>query len=122
MDKLEKLTQEIFNECKKDGEPVTMAEARQMAEMEIKAKSVNLGAREKAPKSENAPKKVHTVKVSDEKKFVFKEILDLLTDNHSENVTVLTENKLIQVKFGGKIFKIDVVETRNKAKQPCFLT
>ena len=58
MDKLEKLTQEIFNECKKDGEPVTMAEARQMAEMEIKAKSVNLGARDKAPKSETIIQKM----------------------------------------------------------------
>lgn len=115
MDKLEKLTQEIFNECKKDGEPVTMAEARQMAEMEIKAKSVNLGAREKAPKSENAPKKVHTVKVSDEKKQIFQIISQILNENY-ENVTVLTENKLIQVKFGGKTFKIDVVEQRNKAK------
>lgn len=119
MDKLEKLTQEIFNECKKDGEPVTMTEARQMAEMEIKAKSINLGAREKAPKSENAPKKPHVVKVSDEKKELFNTILQNLTRTvgvEPENITILTENKLIQVKIGGKTFKIDVVEQRNKAK------
>ena len=119
MDKLEKLTQEIFNECKKDDEPVTMAEAKQMAEMEIKAKSVNLGAREKAPKSENAPKKPRTTKVSDEKKELFSTILQNLTRAvgvEKENIVVLTENKLIQVKIGDKTFKIDVVEQRNKAK------
>jgi hypothetical protein len=119
MDKLEKLTKEIFDECQKDGEPVTMEWARQMAEMEIKAKGVNLGAREKAPKSEDAPKKPRTTKVSDEKKELFNTILQNLTRAigvESENITVLTENKLIQVKIGDKTFKIDVVESRNKAK------
>lgn len=119
MDKLEKLTKEIFDECKKDGEPVTMEWARQMAEMEIKAKGVNLGAREKAPKSEDTPKKPRTVKVSDEKKELFNTILQNLTRAigvEEENITVLTENKLIQVKMGDKTFKIDVVECRNKAK------
>lgn len=35
---LEKLAAKIFKECEKEGEPVTMDEALEMAEMEINAK------------------------------------------------------------------------------------
>lgn len=34
---IEKLAEKIMTECEKDGEPVTMEEAMEMAEMEIKA-------------------------------------------------------------------------------------
>ena len=37
---LEKLALKIFKECEADGEPVTKAEAMEMAEMEIKAKGI----------------------------------------------------------------------------------
>lgn len=119
MDKLEQLTQKIFDECAKDGEPVTMDEARDMAKMELNSKNFDHAARESAPKAKNAPKKPHTVKVSDEKKELFNTILQNLTRTvgvESENITVLTENKLIQVRIGDKTFKIDVVECRNKTK------
>ena len=119
MDKLEHLTQKIFDECAKDEEPVTMDEARDMAQMELNSKNFDHAARENAPKAKNAPKKPHTVKVSDEKKELFSTILQNLTRAvgvESENITVLTENKLIQVQIGDKTFKIDVVESRNKAK------
>lgn len=39
MTAIEKLAEKIFNECEKEGEPVTKEEALEMAEMEIKAKS-----------------------------------------------------------------------------------
>ena len=40
MDK-EKLITKIIKECEQDGEPVTKEEAEEMAEIEIKAKSIN---------------------------------------------------------------------------------
>ena len=119
MDKLKKLTQKIFDECARDGEPVTMDEALDMAKMELNSKNFDHEARESAPKAKSAPKKPHTVKVSDEKKELFSTILQNLTRAvgvESENITVLTENKLIECIVNGKIFKIDVVECRNKAK------
>lgn len=60
--------------------------------------------------------KPRTVKISDEKQILFSDILVDLLDIYNENVTVLKENKLIEVKIGEKVFKIDVIETRNKAK------
>ena len=35
---LEKLAKQIFDECAKEGEPITMEEAQEMAQMEINAK------------------------------------------------------------------------------------
>lgn len=59
-------------------------------------------------KRASAPK---VVKVSDEKQTLFAEILENLKENF-ENVEVLKENKLIQVKINEKIFKIDLIEQR----------
>lgn len=47
---LEKLAKKIFDECQKDGEPVTMEEAREMAEMEIKAGNVKRYEKSDAPR------------------------------------------------------------------------
>lgn len=51
-------------------------------------------------------------KVSDEKKALFSEILSDLEDVYRNSVTVLNENKLIEVKINEKTFKIDVIEQR----------
>lgn len=55
-------------------------------------------------------------KVSDEKKELFSEILSDLEDVYKGNVTILNENKLISVKIGEKIFKIDIIEQRPSKK------
>lgn len=55
--------------------------------------------------------KPKTVKVSDEKQALFADILKNLQKNY-ENVEILKENKLIQVKMNGKTFKIDLIEQR----------
>lgn len=60
-----------------------------------------------------------TVKISDEKKAVFDTILENLDRCElidRENVSILKENKLIQVKIGEKVFKIDVIEQRPPKK------
>ena len=51
-------------------------------------------------------------KVSDEKKELFSNILSILTENYGENTTILNENKLIEIKIGEKVFKVDIIEQR----------
>lgn len=55
--------------------------------------------------------KERIVKVSDEKQLLFKDLLMGLRVNFPQ-AEILKENKLIQVKFGGKTFKIDLIEQR----------
>lgn len=65
--------------------------------------------------TENKAKKPKVVKVSDEKVKLFNEILESLY-KYNENVEILKENKLIQVKIGEKVFKIDLIEQRKSKK------
>jgi hypothetical protein len=66
-------------------------------------------------KSEKKQSKPRTVKISNEKQALFKDLHDFLTENH-QNVEILKENKLIQVKIGEKTFKIDLIEQRPPKK------
>lgn len=66
-------------------------------------------------KSEKKQSKPRTVKISNEKQALFKDLYDFLTENH-QNVEILKENKLIQVKIGEKTFKIDLIEQRPPKK------
>ncbi len=112
MDK-EKLINQIMKECEEDGEPVTREEAEEMAEMELKAKKDcknYVSADKTARKKSDKPR---TVKVSDEKIQLFNLLWEGLS-NYYENCEILTNNKLISVKINEKIFKIDIVETRQK--------
>lgn len=113
MTTIEKLAEKIYKECLKEGEPVTMEEALEMAEMEAKTKE---NRRYEGGERKNEEKKPRTVKISDEKKELFSEILTDLEDVFKNNVTILKENKLIQVKIGEKTFKIDIIEERPKKK------
>lgn len=114
MKDLNKLAEQIFKECEKDGEPISMEDALEMAKMEIGAKGMtNVG---KSVDNPDKPKKPKTVKISDEKKELFSEILSDLEDVYKQNVKVLKENKLIQVKMSEKIFKIDIIEQRPPKK------
>lgn len=64
-------------------------------------------------KKQSKPK---TVKVSDEKQALFSRIESFLKDYTTYNVETLKENKLIQVKIGEKVFKIDLIEQRQPKK------
>ena len=68
---------------------------------------------QKKPKKE---RKKPEKKVSDAKKELFNEILSDLQGIYKENVEILNENKLISVRIGEKLFKIDVIETRPPKK------
>ena len=90
-------------------------------ELNEKAKAVKIQHDAASTETRKKSEKPRTVKVSDEKKELFSTILqNLIRCNgvESENIKVLTENKLIEVKIGEKTFKVDVIECRNKKKQP----
>lgn len=114
MDKLEKLTAEIMAECEKEGEPISEEDAREMAQMELNARGLTHAGH--SVQDPDKPKKPKTVKISDEKKELFSEILSDLEDVYKGKVIVLKENKLICVKSGEKIFKIDIIEQRKPKK------
>ena len=117
MTNVEKLTNQIMKECEADGEPVTYEEAREMAEMEVKAKSQrSYTTTEKSMKKKSKPR---VTKVSDEKKAIFDNILqnlDRCEGVSRENIQILKENKLISVQIGDTIIKIDLIEQRKPKK------
>lgn len=89
-----------------------LAEDEELEELDSKAKTVKIDHGASADKPRKKSDKPRTVKVSDAKKDLFAGILADLTENYAENVRILKENKLIEVKIGEKTFKIDVIEQR----------
>lgn len=69
----------------------------------------------KASEGKKRQSKPRTVKISDEKQKLFAEIFSNLQYDYKD-VEILKENKLIQVKIGEKVFKIDIIEQRKPKK------
>ena len=92
-----------------------LEEDEEQIELDEKASKVRIDKDiiQKKPKKE---RKKPEKKVSDAKKELFNKILSDLQDVYKENVEVLNENKLISVRIGEKLFKIDVIETRPPKK------
>lgn len=92
-----------------------LEEDEEQMELDEKASKVRIDKDiiQKKPKKE---RKKPEKKVSDAKKELFSEILSDLEDVYKGNVEVLNENKLISVRIGEKLFKIDVIETRPPKK------
>lgn len=88
-------------------------EDEEQAELDEKAKKVKIN-KDIVLKKSKKERKPPTKKISDAKKELFNEILSDLEDVYKGNVEVLNENKLIQCIIDGKIFKIDIIETRQK--------
>lgn len=80
-------------------------------ELDKTAKKVRID-KDVCVKSPTKERKKPEIKVSDEKKELFDEILSDLEDVYKGNVKVLTKNKLIEVKINGITFKIDVIQQR----------
>ena len=91
----------------------------EQAELDEKASKVHIN-KDAVSESEPKQRKKPEIKVSEEKKWLFDSILQNLTRCNgvgNEDIKVLTENKLIEVRINDKIFKIDIIQTRNKKKQ-----
>ena len=97
---------EEIDDCP-EGATEETAEELDVKQKEIK---VNVGARSEK-KTERKPK---TIKVSDEKTQIFNDLLRFLTENY--DFSVLKDNKLIEISYNGKKFKLDLIETRQKKK------
>lgn len=97
---------EEIDDCP-EGATEETAEELDAKQKEIK---VNVGARSEK-KTERKPK---TIKVSDEKTQIFNDLLRFLTENY--DFLVLKDNKLIEISYNGKKFKLDLIETRQKKK------
>ena len=108
---LEKLAKQIFDECAKEGEPIPMEEAQEMAQMEINAKGINLGARAIEPKAEKE-KKQRIAQVSAEKQKIFEDIVNFLQKDY--DICIEKDNKLLKITENDKVLKLDLLETRQK--------
>jgi hypothetical protein len=84
--------------------------------LDEKAKNAGCMVDAREVTKEKKERKPVTKKVSDEKKQLFLDILESLQAIYGENVSILNNNKLIQVKIGEKSYKIDVIEQRPKKK------
>ena len=84
-------------------------------ELDKTAKKVKVDRQAREEKPEKKDKKSRTVVISDEKQALFAEILENLKE-YTEDVEVITNNKLIRVKIGEKTFDIDVIEKRKPKK------
>ena len=108
---LEKLAKQIFDECSKEGEPVTMEEAQEMAQMEINAKGIKVGARATEPKVE----KERVRKENPTKEMVIREIVALLP-KFAEDIEILNVGKLISFRIGEEKYEIDLKQKRKPRK------
>ena len=90
-------------------------ENEEQALLDEKAKKVKIQHGASADKEK--VRKERTVKVSDEKQELFHKIYSELLTYGNSNVAVLKENKLLSCTINGKIFKIDIIETRPSKKK-----
>lgn len=94
-------------------------EDEEQNELDEKAKKIKIQHDAIGAEPRKKSEKPRTVKVSDTKKELFASILqniDRCVGVERENVTVLKENKLIEVKIGEDIFKIDIIQQRKPKK------
>lgn len=82
-------------------------------ELNEKASKVKISRGAKADEPTEKTKKPRTVKISDEKQTLFNVLLERLAES-GYNAEVVKDNKLIQIAVGGKVFKLDLIETRKK--------
>ena len=89
----------------------------EQAELDAKAKKVKIDHGASAvDKTEKKEKKPRPKVASDEKKELFDEIFSNLADVYGQNAQIEKENKLIIVKIGEKVFKVDLIEQRKPKK------
>lgn len=92
------------DECPED---VTIEEVKEIAE-----KSKTIKVEHGIATEKKTEKKPRTVKISDEKTEIFEYLTDFLPKNY--DISVLKPNKLIEISYNGKKFKLDLIETREK--------
>lgn len=86
-------------------------ELEEVQELQEKASKIKIdhGASADKPKDK---KKEKIVKVSNEKTKIFEDLVDFLQKDY--DICIEKENKLLIIRENGKIFKLDLIETRQK--------
>ena len=113
MDK-EKIIARIMKECEADGEPVTRAEAEEMAEMEIKANDIKNYTQSDVEKK---PRKKREVKLDPTKVTFIHYLEEWLLTTSVENVTIVNEQKEVSFDIKGENYSLSLIKHRNKAKE-----
>lgn len=90
-------------------------ENEEQNELDTKASAVKIQHGASAEKVEKTPRKPRNVKISSEKEQIFADLLNFLSEKY--DISVLKDNKLIEIALGDKKFKLDLIETgKKKAK------
>jgi len=106
---LEKLAKKIMIECEKEGEPVTMDEALEMAEMEIKANGIK-----RYEKSDKPRKKSTKERKVDETKKRMLSAIKVLVDGMGADVTNVKTETEITFNFNDEEYSIKLIKHRKK--------
>lgn len=108
MKDFEKLVNSIIAECEKDGEPVTRAEAEEMAKMEIGAKDIKNYTQAEVEKKKGTRER----KVDEEKKTILTILKDAL---NRESITATMENEVrLHFQFCGNEYTVTLTKHRRK--------
>ena len=105
---LEKLAAKIFKECEKEGEPVTMDEALEMAKMEINAKG---HYEQNAAKVRKAAKRERKV---DKEKLRFLNAFRVYLEGVGAVVEMFKNEAQIDFTFGENSYTLKLVKHRQK--------
>lgn len=106
MTDIEKLAKQIMVECEKEGEPVTIEEATEMAEMELKSKVNAKHYEQSKPKKSTTKER----KVDEPKKYLFSVIaksLEGIVDSPS-----LKNEVEYSFEFGGEMYTLKLTKHR----------
>ena len=105
----EKLIEQIMRECEKEGEPVTRAEAEEMAEMEIKAGGLKRYEKSDKPRKPSSRER----KVDPTKKRILADCRVLLQGLGADVIGVKTETEITFI-FEGEEYSLKLVKHRPK--------
>ena len=108
----EKIIQRILKECAADGEPVSRAEAEEMADMEIKAET---NGTTKIVGKQDKPRKPSTRerKVDETKKSLLSYVRTAL-ENLGISITDVKTETEINFQYGGECFTLKLIKHRPK--------
>ena len=113
MDK-EKIIARIMKECEADGEPVTRAEAEEMAEMEIKANGIKSYTQSDVEKK---PRKKREVKKDPIKINFIKNLEEWLTNTSVSDIIIKNEQREISFAINNETYSLVLTKHRPPKKE-----
>lgn len=105
----EQLIRQIMKECEKEGEPVTVEEATEMAEMEMKA-----NADRRYEKSDTPRKTAKKERKIDEKKKKILNCCRVLVEGLGAKVTDVKTETEITFQFEDEVYSLKLIKHRKK--------